>query len=261
MWKGSSAACMFLVSLCAFVLGGATCATGSYVHFYKGEYLLSTPATASRPNDRLPAKEGKAILERLLNPAHVVLTGFGEAGNATLRAGDETTATLFAILGPAKRLPDWRRCARSFGYVSARPGDSTVVVAVMGNTCLDNPDYVTGFQVCSSPAGLPKEYRPYLKHFVPSPGIHAGLATQSGLKLGLTRAEVEAVLGKPLWKRTNAYEYGALGDFQFTPEFLIARWHWPKGVESKLGGVDHMIDVWFVGDRVSAFYVSKLYDF
>jgi hypothetical protein len=29
------------------------------------------------------------------------------------------------------------------------------------------------------------------------PGVHAGLATQSGLKLGMTAAEAEAVLGPP----------------------------------------------------------------
>lgn len=260
MWKGSSTAGMLLVVLCACVLGGATCAVGSYVHFYKGEYLLSTPATKSRPHDRLPAQEGKALLERLINPAHMVVTGLGEAGNATLHMGDDAKAVLFSVLGPAKRLPDWRRCTYDFGYSSARPGDSTVVVVKMANPCLDNEDYVSGVLVCYSQTVLPKEYRPYLKRFVPSQGIHAGLATQSGLKLGMTRAEVEAVLGKPLWKRKDAYDYGALGDVQFSPEFLITRWHWPKDVESKLGGVDHMIDVWFVGGRVSAFLIRKLYD-
>ena len=236
------------------------CATAAYVDFYNGEYQLSTPATKSRPPYRLPPKEGKAILERLLNPAHVTVTGLGEAGNATLRMGDDTKAALFALLGPAKRLTDWQRCVHEFGYISARPGDSTVVVVNMANPCLDNEDYVSGFLVCFSPSVLPKEYRPSLKRFVPSAGIHAGLATQSGLKLGMTRAEVEAVLGKPLWKENDSYSYGALGEVSLPPAFLITRWHWPKDAESRLGADDHTLDVWFVGGQVSAFFVSKLYD-
>lgn len=260
MCKGSNAVCILLVGLVVSVVGCPTLAAGAYVDFYNGEYLLSTPATKSRPPLRLPPEEGKAILERLLNPAHMMMTNLGEAGNATLRIGDDTRAALFALFGPAKRLPDWRKCAHDYGYISSRPGDSTVVVVRMDNPCLGNEDYVSGFLVCFSPMVLSKEYRPYLQHFVPSKGIHARLATQSGLKLGMTREEVEAVLGKPLWKTKNSYEYGALGAIQLSPEFLVTRWHWPKDVESKPGGVDHMIDVWFVGGRVSCFEVRKLYD-
>jgi hypothetical protein len=260
VWKGSIALSIAFAALCASVMGGATWATAAYVDFYNGEYLLSTPATKDRPPDRLPPEEGKAILERLLNPAHMVVTNLGEAGNATLRMGDSTKAELFSVLGPAKRLPDWRRCAHDFGYTSARPGDSTVVVVRMDNPCLGNEDYTSGFIVCFSPSMLPKDYRPYLKRFVPSAGIHAGLTTQSGLKLGMTPAEVEVMLGKPLWKEKNAYSYGALGEVSFPPEFLITRWHWPKNVESKLGGDERIITVWFVGGRVSCFEVRKLYD-
>jgi hypothetical protein len=260
VWKGSTAARIVLGVFCAAITVGATCAAGAYVHVRNGEYLLSNPGKSPRPDQTLPPAEGKALLERLLNPAHMAVSGFGEAGNATLRAGDDTREALFGLLGPAKRLPDWRRCAHDFGYVSSRPGDSTVVVVRMANPCLENIDHVSAFLVCFSPTVLPKEYRPYLKRFVPSAGVHAGLATQSGLKLSLTRPEVEAVLGQPLWKEKDFYSYGAVGNIQFTPEFLTTRWHWPKDVQSRPGSDARTIDIWFVGGRVCAFFVSKIYD-
>ncbi len=251
---------LFLLTASALVADFKPC-FASYVHFYNGEYLLSTPEARVRPNRILPAAEGKTLLERLLDPAHMAVTGFGEAANATLRAGDDTKGAAFALLGPAKRLPDWRKCELAYGYVSARPGDSTMVLMDMSDPCMDNDEYVAAFRVCFSQSVLPKEYRQHIKRFVPTKGVHAGLATQSGLRLGLTREEVETVLGKPLWKEKDTYYYGALGDVHFTPELLIARWKWPKDVEAKRGGDDHRITVWFVGGRVSAFEVRKLYDF
>jgi len=107
---------------------------------------------------------------------------------------------------------------------------------------------------------LPKNYRPHLKRFVPSAGVHAGLATQSGLRLGLTRQEVGGILSAPIWKEKDAYFYGVLADMELPAELLITRWKWPKDVKAKPGGIEHFIDVWFVGGRVSAFHVWKLYD-
>ena len=190
----------------------------------------------------------------------MVVRGLGETDNATLLVGDGTRAALFAVLGPAKRLPNGHRCEYTFGYVTQRPGDSTVALVDMGDPCLDNPEHIASILIGFNVAALPKEYRPHLKHFVPSAGIHADVATQSGLKLGLTPAEVEVVLGKPVWKEKNVYYYAALKDVQFSPAFLINRWHWPKDVESKPGGDERIIMVWFARGRVSCFEVRKLYD-
>lgn len=260
MWKGSVALLVWLVAFCFSGMVEETHAAKAYVYSRNGEYWCSYPASTNRPDGRLQHAEGKALLERILDPAHMVVTGLGEAGNATLRIGDDTRAALFAVLGPAKRLPDWQRCVHEFGYVSSRPGDSTIVVVRMDNPCLGNKNDVSGLFVCFSPTVLPKEYRPYLKRFVPSMGIHAGVVTQSGLKLGMTPAEVEVVLGKAVWKEKDAYYYAALADALFSPEFLSTRWHWPKNVESKPGGDERIITVWFVGGRVSCFEVRKLYD-
>lgn len=261
MWENRMTALLLSILACLAIPLGPSIANSAYVYFFEDEYRLSLPEAETRhAPDKLPAEVGKAILERLLDPAHMLVTGLGEAGNATLRIGDSAKAELFAALGPAKALPLGLKTERDFGYVSTRAGDSTVIVVGMGNSAVDNPNFVVNLHVCFSPLALPKKYRPALKDFFPTPGVHSGLATQSGLRLGLSRTEVEEIFGKPLWRQKNFYVYGALGDVQLSPEFLITRWNWPKDVQSKLGGIDHRIQVWFVGGRVSAFHIGRLYD-
>lgn len=260
MWRSSIALCLSLAFVCSSAVPEAAHATEAYVSSLNGEYHLSSPANGGRPPTVLPVIEGKAILERLSDPAHMVMTGLVDGGDATLRVGDSTKAELFAILGSASRLPDKRKSYFAYGYASSRRADSTVVVVDMGVPDFEPPDHVTGFLVCFGPSVLPKEYRPSLKNFSPSPGVSTRLSTQSGLRLGMTRAEVEEVFGKPLWKEKGAYYYGAIRDTLLTAEFLCARWGWPKNVESKPGTVDQFIKVWFVGARVSAFHIRKLYD-
>lgn len=248
-----------LAILVALLMGPAT-GVCAYLEFHDGVYTLSTPAKRNRPPERLPEEAGKAVLERLLDPAHMALTGLGDLENATLHIGDCTKAELFAALGQAKALPLRRRCVSSIGYVSVRPGDSTLVVIGMGNSCLDNPNYVASLGIYYSPSALPRDFRPFLKHFAPSAGIRADLATQSGLRLGLTREEVEGILGKPLWQEKDLYSYNVNADTLLPAELLASRWKWPKDVKAKPGDVQHTIDIWFVGGRVSAIYMQKLYD-
>lgn len=250
---------LLLVAVAAPLFWPATGA-GQYVDFSNGEYTLSTPATRGRPPDILPPEVGKPMVERLLKPEHMVIIGLGERGQGTLRVGDSAKAERVGVFGPARPLPLGLRCARDIGYASARPGDSTLVVVGMGSACLDNPDYVVSVSVYFSPSVLPKDYRPHLKRFVPSAGVHAGLATQSGLRLGLTREEVEGILSEPIWKEKDVYYYGAIADMELPAELLITRWKWPKDVKGKPGAVQQFMDVWFVGGRVSAFHVRKLYD-
>jgi len=258
--RNDVAPCLLLLVALVAPLLWPTTGAGQSVTFSNGEYTLSTPATSGRPPDKLPPEVGKPIVERLLKPGHLVLTGLGERGEGVLRVGDDTKAVLFRAFGLARPLPLGLRCVREFGYVSTRPGDSTLVVVGMGSVCLDNPDYVVSVSVYFSPAVLPKDYRPHLKRFVPSVGAHAGLATQSGLQLGLTRKEVEGILGAPIWKEKDAYFYGVIADMELPAELLVTRWKWPKETQAKPGGVQHFMDIRFVDGRVSAYHVRKLYD-
>jgi hypothetical protein len=258
--KNDRTSSLLLIVATAVLLLCPTIGTGQYVDFSNGEYTLSTPATSHRPPDKLPPEVGKPLMERLLKPEHLLLTGLGERGEGVLRIGDDRKSALFGFFGPARPLPLGLRCVRELGYVSTRPGDSTLVVVGMGNACLDNPDYVASVSVYFSPSALPKDYRPHFKRFVPSVGAHAGLITQSGLRLGLTRQEVEAIFGPPIWKEKDAYYYGASADMDLPTEMLVTRWGWSKQTKAKPGGVQQFIDVWFVGGRVSAFHVRKIYE-
>lgn len=260
MWRSKIATFMMLGLTAVFIVFGSMPCSAAYVYFYDGKYLVSTPATSRSPDRRLSDSLGKSIMERLLKPEHMVIIGLGERGQGTLRVGDSAKAELVGVFGPARPLPLGLRCVRDIGYASARPGDSTLVVVGMGSACLDNPDYAVSVSVYFSPTALPKDYRPHLNRFVPSVGVHAGLATQSGLRLGLTREEVEEILGAPIWKEKDAYYYGADADMELPAELLITRWKWPKDVKGKPGAVQQFMDVWFVGGRVSAFHVRKLYD-
>lgn len=260
MWKNRFVSVASIAALCPLLFWGAAWGGSTTLDERKGKYRLETWSEAGMQSVSLPQAEGKALMERMTNPAHMAVTGFGEAANTTLRAGDDTKSAAFAMLGPAKPLPEWRRCKLAFGYVSARSGDSTVVLMDMCNTCQDNKEYVASFFVGFSPTAVPKEYRQHIKHFAPTTGVHAGLATQSGLGLGMARTEVEAVLGKPLWAEKDAFHYQTTRYIRLSSEFLTSRWQWPKDVEPKLGGDYHSITVWFVGGRVCAFEVSKLYD-
>ncbi len=261
MWKNKLVVLVSFAVLCPLlILEAAWCGPVTLYENIKGEFMLETWTAGDIRAVRLPQAEGEALMARITNSAHMAVAGFGETANATLRAGDDTKSAAFALLGPAKPLPEWRRCKLAFGYASARPGDSTVLLMNMCNTCQDNKEYAASFFVGFSPSVLPKEYRQHIKRFAPTKGVHAGLATQSGLRLGLTREEVEGVLGKPLWKEKDTYHNQATRYIQLSSEFLISRWQWPKDVEAKLGGDDHRITVWFVGGRVSAFEVLKFYD-
>jgi len=260
MWRNKASYLILLALAAVHLSAGSTPCSAAYVYFHDGKYLASTPETSRSPDRPLDDSLGRAIMERLLKPEHMAIIGLGEYGQGTLSVGDSVKAELVDLFGPAQPLPLGLRCVRNLGYASARPGDGTLVVVGMGSACLDNPDYVVSIAVYFSPAALPKDYRPHLKSFVPSASVHAGLATQSGLRLGLTREEVEEILGAPIWKEKNAYSYGASADMELPAKLLITRWKWPKDVKGKPGAVQQFIDVWFVGGRVSAFQVRKLYD-
>lgn len=260
MCRSSLAAFMLLVSFSATASAGTPFSDRAYVFYNKGDYRISSPATVNRPRAKLPRAEGEALVERLLDPTHMVLTGLGEEGAGVLHIGDGHREVLFTLLGRGRNLTEWSRCERVYGYATGRPEDSTVVLVRLGDACLDNPNYVEAIAVYAEPRALPKAYRIRPKLFTQTNGVHSGLATESGLRLGLTRKEVEGLLGKPIWKGKDTYAYGVVADILLSAELLRTRWNWPWDVKPKPGAVQHFIDVWFVGDRVSAFLLRKMYD-
>ena len=93
-----------------------------------------------------------------------------------------------------------------------------------------------------------------------TPGVHAGIATQSGLALGLTRAQVQAILGPPQATRGDKWLYAASVSVRLSEEEYARRgMPIPPVITADYPfsrSFTKYIVVWFKGDRVSAFRVN-----
>lgn len=129
--------------------------------------------------------------DRIYDEAHDRFAGFGPEGNATLTVDESLRADVEAALGTTTRLNVGGYEERVLCYASSRPGDDTVALFTLSK-CPENCQRVSEIQV----RARKREVR-VLSKCAQVPGVHAGIATQSGLRLGMTGAEVEAVLGTP----------------------------------------------------------------
>jgi hypothetical protein len=145
-------------------------------------------------------------------------------------------------------------------YASSRPGDDTVALFTLSK-CPENCQRVSEIQV----RARKREVR-VLSKCARVPGVHAGIATESGLHLGMTGAEVEAVLGKPQHVQKGLqgtmWFYAAKVSVAMSREEATRRGF--PGVEHKpipgtsvcpTPGFDKYIVLWLRGDRVSAWRV------
>jgi hypothetical protein len=93
-------------------------------------------------------------------------------------------------------------------------------------------------------------------------GLRAKLSCQCGLTLGLTRAQVQAILGPPQAQRGDKWLYAASVSVSMSdeeakrrgyPQFSNARTDYPMPIEEDF---EKFIVIWFKGDRVNAFRVN-----
>jgi len=76
-------------------------------------------------------------------------------------------------------------------YTAATPGDRTAVLLLYGVYGLvDAIAVVSDVAFTRQPSLCAR-----------TPRVHAGLATLSGIRLGMSRAQVRAILGRPMWRR------------------------------------------------------------
>jgi len=129
------------------------------------------------------------ITDRIYDEAHERFNGFGPDANATLTVDESLRADVERTLGTTTRLNVGGYEERVLCYASSRPGDDTVALFTLSK-CPENCQRVSEIQV----RARKREVR-VLNKCARVPGVHAGIATQSGLRLGMTGAE--AVLGKP----------------------------------------------------------------
>lgn len=198
--------------------------------------------------------------DRIFDEAHDRFVGFGPEGNATLTVDESLRADVERTLGKAMRLNVGGYEERVLCYASSRPGDDTVALFTLSK-CPENCQRVSEIQV----RARKREVR-VLSKCARVPGVHAGLATESGLRLGMTDAEAEAVLGKPQHVQKGLqgtmWFYAASVGVAMSREEATRRGF--PGVEHKpipgtsvspVPGFDKYIVLWLREGRVSAWRV------
>ena len=202
----------------------------------------------NRYNDRapepLPPDKGKEAFDRANDPAHLVFTGLGPAKDQTLIVDETRRDQVFDLLGRTKRIPDEYPMVPCFGYKSSLSGDTTVLLATMED-CPANCDRVFILKLFRDAQGYA-----YAKHLHPSPGVNKNIATQSGLRLGLTRDQVKAILGWPQHEEEKFLQYGAMYDRVLTRDEVLARGR-DASVVGQPAGVYRSIVITFTKDRAS----------
>ncbi len=196
-------------------------------------------------------------LDRVFDERHDRFLGFGPDGNQTLTVDESVHQDVTAVLGRATRLNLGGYEERMLCYVSARPGDDSVVLFTLSK-CPGNCVRVNEIQVRAKR----REVRVRDK-CAETKGMHAGIATQSGLRLGLTRAEVEAILGPPQHVEGGMWFYAALRYVRFSKEEHNRRGYFPPIITPDYPfsvGFDKYIVLWFKNDRVSALRVNLDWD-
>ncbi len=172
---------------------------------------------SDRPSQSLPSDVGKAAFDKAMDPAHVVFEHVGLDMTGTLTVDQDGPERLFELLGRVDALADAYPTVPLFGYVSSRQGDATVLLA----------------RVEKSPKGCGRLFQielrrdakglPLAGKLHPSLGLSSAVATKSGLRLGLTKGEVKAVLGWPHHEEPDSLRYGATCKVFLSREEVLAR--------------------------------------
>ncbi|MCM0755521.1 hypothetical protein M7784_09715, partial [Desulfovibrio aminophilus] len=167
------------------------------------------------------------------------------AGDQSLIPDQADATRLFAVLGAAPKIHMSGEIVDRYGYVSSVPGDPTVLLVMVDN-CPGPCERVFHLELRRNPGDFP---RPAAMQ--PTPGLSAAVATKSGLRLGLTKAQVKAVLGWPQEEEENVLRYGAARAVSFSREEVLARGFPEKYV--RMGQyIDRFIKVTFTNGRADA---------
>ena len=203
------------------------------------------------------AKFPAPVFDRIFDERHDRFVGFGPDANATLTVDESLRHDVERVLGTTTRLNVGGYEERVLCYASSRPGDDTVALFTLSK-CPDNCQRVSEIQVRAKK----REVR-VLDKCARVPGVHAGIATKSGLRLGMTAAEVEAVLGNPQHiqkglQGTMWFYAASVGvalsdeeaDRRGYPQLSYGRMDFPWHL-----GFDKFIVLWLREGRVSAWRV------
>ncbi|MHC1699987.1 MAG: hypothetical protein AB9900_03280 [Humidesulfovibrio sp.] len=205
------------------------------------------------PDRNIPPSQPGAQPPEDIDPRHLTVGPFGPSDG---RGADRLYITANALdqervpvlFGPASLVLPSVKDMHGVGgwcYRADKPGDQTTVLllyGLFGNidtiTVLANVDLVRESSQCA-----------------PSTRVHTGLATLSGLKLGLTRAQVRAILGPPLARDSWRDGYKSVTGGSVTPE-LRRKLHWEDYGATDYGRFQ-TIAVWFKDDKVIGYEVDE----
>jgi hypothetical protein len=200
-----------------------------------------------------PQDQGWEVFDRADDPAHAIFTGLGPERDQILAMDQAGLEQVFGLLGRTRRIPDAFPAEPCFGYASSLPGDSTVLLVRLDD-CPEICFPVLEVELRRDARGLA-----HAADLWPSPAVHAGIATRSGLRLGLTRDQVKAVLGRPRYEDEISLHYGALYEHSFNRDEVLARGR-DEGCAGRLVGVYRCIAVTFDQGRVSGLWVQQRID-
>lgn len=242
MWDSRRMLRILIAGLALF-LAGAGSALPYEIDLDNGQYFWNP--YRGKPPVPLPLDKGKAAFDRAMDPGHAVLTGLGPAKDQTLTLDETTQEQFFALLGRVERIPDKHPDYPAFGYVSSLPGDSTVLLLIVEGWPASG-QRVYEAELRSDGAGYE-----FAKSLHPSAAVNKDIATRSGLRLGMTKKEVKALLGWPLHEDKNGLWYGASFKHTFPLAEVLAR-----GCDAKYAQdwalVYRNIDIQFTKGRASS---------
>lgn len=204
------------------------------------------------PDRNIPPLDKERTPPQDIDPRHMTVGPFGPtggrgAGRLYITANGLDQERVPVLFGPASLvLPSLDiHGVEGWCFRADKPGDQTTVLllyGLFGNidtiTVLANVDLVRESSQCA-----------------PSSRVHAGLATLSGLKLGLARAQVRAILGPPMARDSWRDGYESVTGGGITPE-LRRKLHW-EDYGARDYGRFQTIAVWFKDDKVIGFEVEE----
>lgn len=182
-----------------------------------------------------------------LDPKHLAIGPFGD-DNLHIAVESIPSDRIPQVFGPAVDLkPRFKDLSEFTGhcYISTRPGDRTAVLFVEGlNVTLDTVAVFADKTMLAYPNRCGASVR-----------VHAGLATRSGLRLGLTRGQVRAILGPPHGSDARRFGYTSELVSRTTPE-VVRRLGWEERPPEYYFRIQNLV-VWFRLGRVVGFQAHQ----
>ena len=186
----------------------------------------------------------------LFNPLECTLT-LGPLGDARQFLEAETLPfeRIQDIMGAAPEVPALHADVEGFPgrcYVSGRADDPTAVLFLRGTNGM-----VQGMAVFADRRMLEPQIT-----CVPTINVHAQLRTRQGLRLGMSRHEVESLLGAPHGRDGSRFGYESVAWIPVT-KAVLRRFGWEQVSDEARYMRAQEIVIWFKNGRVVGFSVEQ----